>query len=137
MSVTGKCLCGAVSFTADSVETHVHACHCATCRKWTGGPMLAARVDNASFTGEQFIKRYASSSWAERGFCGECGSSLFYCLKESGTYIITTGAFDDVEQFDMAGEIFIDEKPGGYDFAGDHPRLTGAEFLASMGQDND
>jgi len=62
---------------------------------------------------------------------------LFYCLKESGTYIITTGAFDDVEQFDMAGEIFIDEKPGGYDFAGDHPRLTGAEFLASMGQDND
>jgi hypothetical protein len=98
--------------------------------------MLAARADNVSFNGEQHIKRYVSSPWAERGFCGECGSSLFYCLKESDTYIIATGAFDDVEQFDMAGEIYIDEKPGGYNFAGDHPRLTGAEFMASMEQNN-
>jgi hypothetical protein len=40
--------------------------------------------------------------------------------------------FEDQSIFKLAGEIFIDENPGGYAFAGDHPRLTGEEFLASM-----
>jgi hypothetical protein len=30
------------------------------------------------------------------------------------------------------GEIFVDNKPAGYAFAGDHPRLTEAEFLAQF-----
>jgi hypothetical protein len=137
MSATGKCLCGAVTFTADDVETHVHACHCGMCRKWTGGPMQAAQVGKVEFAGADNIKTYASSDWAERGFCAECGSTLFYRLKEPQMYMIATGAFDDAEQFSLAGEIYIDEKPSGYSFAGDHPRMTGAEFMASMGMPED
>jgi len=137
MSASGKCLCGAVRFQAEDVETHVHACHCSMCRNWTGGPMLAAQVGGITFTGEEYIKRFASSEWAERGFCSECGSTLFYCLKEPQMYVMATGAFDDPGQFSLAGEIFIDEKPGGYAFAGDHPRMTGAEFMASTGGEAD
>lgn len=137
MSATGKCLCGAVTFAAEDVEQHVHACHCSMCRNWTGGPMLSAQVGSITFTGEEHIKHYASSEWAERGFCAECGSNLFYRLLEPEMYIVATGAFDDVEQFDLAGEIYIDEKPDGYAFAGDHPRMTGAEFMASMGVGDD
>ena len=133
MSASGKCLCGAVTFTAQSVESHVHACHCSMCRGWTGGPMLAAQASGVSFGGEDKIKRYASSTWAERGFCSECGTNLFYRLKEPEMYMMSTGVFDDAEQFELAGEIYVDEKPSGYDFAGEHPRLTGAEFMASMG----
>ena len=133
MSATGQCLCGAVKFTAEDVDTHVHACHCSMCRNWTGGPMQAAQVGNVEFSGEEFIKRYASSDWAERGFCTECGTSLFYRLKEPEMYMMPTGAFDDADQFELAGEIFIDEKPSGYSFAGDHPRMTAAEFMASIG----
>ncbi|MEM7078069.1 MAG: GFA family protein [Pseudomonadota bacterium] len=136
MSATGKCLCGAITFVADEVETHVHACHCAMCRGWTGGPMMAAAVGSVTFSGDT-LKRYESSLWAERGFCSECGSSLFYRLKEPEIYLLATGVFDDAEQFSVTGEIYIDEKPGGYDFAGDHPRLTGEEFLASMGVSTD
>ena len=132
MSATGKCLCGAVTFTAEEVDQHVHACHCSTCRSWTGGPMLAASVGSVSFTGQDNIKRFQSSLWAERGFCTECGTSLFYRLKEPDLYIMATGCFDDAEQFALEGEIFFDEKPSTYNFAGDHPRLTGAEFMASM-----
>lgn len=135
MSATGHCLCGAVTFTAQEVDTHVHACHCSTCRNWTGGPMQAAQVGSVSFQGEDKIKCFASSEWAERGFCGECGTSLFYRLKEPEMYMMATGCFDDAEQFSLAGEIYIDEKPGGYDFAGEHPRMTGAEFMASLGMD--
>jgi hypothetical protein len=77
--------------------------------------------------------RYASSPWAERGFCRRCGSSLFYRLTETNQYIVNMGAFPDNSPFHLAGEIYVDEKPAGYHFAGDHPRLTGAEFLASIG----
>lgn len=45
------------------------------------------------------------------------------------------GAFDDVTPFRLTGEIYIDEKPPAYDFAGDRPRLTGKEFLESLGFD--
>ena len=39
------------------------------------------------------------------------------------------GAFDDASAFELVGEIYVDEKPPGYAFAGDHPRQTGEQFL--------
>lgn len=133
MTATGKCLCGAVTFSAEGVDPHVHGCHCSMCRTWSGSPMLSAAVGSVEFTGEDNITRYASSDWAERGFCAKCGSNLFYRMKEPEQYIMCTGCFDEQSAFKLVGEIYIDEKPPGYDFAGDHLRQTGAEFLASMG----
>jgi hypothetical protein len=46
--------------------------------------------------------------------------------------MVSMGAFDDQSVFQLAGEIYVDAKPPGYAFAGDHPRQTGEEFLASM-----
>ena len=132
MTATGKCLCGAVRFEADDVEAHIQSCHCGMCRSWSGGPLLAAGVGSVRFEGEEKITRYQSSAWAERGFCSACGSNLFYRLKEADQYVMCTGAFDDESAFELAGEIYIDEKPPGYGFAGDHPRQTGEEFLASL-----
>lgn len=132
MTATGTCLCGAVRFEADGVETHIHSCHCGMCRRWSGGPLLAAGVGSVRFEGEDKITRYQSSAWAERGFCSACGSNLFYRLKETDQYVLCTGAFDDESAFELVGEIYIDEKPPGYGFAGDHPRQTGEEFLASL-----
>jgi hypothetical protein len=137
MGATGRCLCGAVSFEAEEVDTHVHGCHCSMCRNWSGGPMLAAGVGGVSFQGEENIQRYSSSDWAERAFCGRCGSNLFYRLKETDHHILCMGCFDDQSPFELVGEIYVDEKPPGYDFAGDHPRQTGEEFLASLGQQPD
>lgn len=130
---TGRCLCGSVSFEAEGVEAHLHGCHCGMCRRWTGGPALAAAVQSVIFSGAEHITRYASSDWAERGFCSRCGSHLFYRLKPADQYIIWMGAFDDTSGFELATEIYIDDKPGAYAFAGEHPRLSGAEFMASVG----
>ena len=63
------------------------------------------------------IERYSSSAWAERGFCKRCGSSLFYRLKETNQYILNMGSFDDQRPFKIASEIYVDDKPAGYDFA--------------------
>ncbi len=134
MKLTGQCLCGAVRFTAQNVESEVHACHCTTCQRWFGGPALGISVGSVAFDDRDAIGTYDSSDWAERGFCRNCGSSLFYRLKEQDHYILFAGSFDDQSGLTLAGEIFIDEKTAGYDFAGTHGRLTGAEFMASLQQ---
>ncbi len=133
----GKCLCGEVTFEAEAVDAHIHSCHCNTCRNWSGGPLLAAAAESVAFSGESSISRYDSSEWAERGFCSRCGSNLFYRLKAQDHYILCMGAFDDESVFKLVGEIYVDEKPPGYDFAGDHPRQTGAEFMASLGMNEE
>ena len=136
-SAKGHCLCGAVTFEARQVDTHVHGCHCTMCVRWSGGSLMSAMAQEVSFDGEDHIGRYQSSAWAERGFCQQCGSNLFYRLKEGEGYIMCMGAFDDPAQFELVGEIYVDEKPPGYNFAGDHPRQTGAEFMASLGIGSD
>jgi hypothetical protein len=131
-SMSGHCLCSAVKFTAESVETHHHVCHCGMCRRWNGGPVFGASASGVKFEGEENIARYTSSEWAERGFCRHCGSHLFYFLKPAHQYILCVGAFEDASAFEVAAEIYIDHKPAGYTLAGSHARLTEAEFLAKF-----
>ena len=132
-SMTGRCLCGAVTFTAEQVEPAHSACHCGMCRRWSGGAaFLGARTASVAFGGTGTITRYASSDWAERGFCAACGTNLFYFLKPIARYILSTGTFDDQTPFSIGLEIFIDKKPAGYAFAGDHPRWTEAETFARL-----
>ncbi len=132
MNATGRCLCSAVTFVAEDVAPELHVCHCSMCRRWAGGPTFSAEAKQVTFRGEENIERYTSSAWAERGFCKRCGSSLFYRLKESDHYIMHLGSFDDQQPFKIASEIYVDDKPAAYEFAGVHPRLTGDEFLASL-----
>lgn len=133
MSMTGKCLCGAVSFVAEDVKKETHACHCGMCRRWSGSPVFGVSVGKIQFSGEENISVYVSSDWAERGFCKTCGTNLFYRLRESGHHIVCAGSFDKQEDLPLVGEIYIDQKPAGYDFVGDHPRQTEREFLVSIG----
>lgn len=134
MQATGHCLCGAVRFEAEDVQSDVHACHCGKCARWGGGPVLAVNVGKIAFDGESSIARFQSSDWGERGFCSRCGSHLFFRLREADHYLVAMGAFDEQAPFRLAGEIYVDEKSPAYDFAGDHPRLTGEQFLASLQQ---
>lgn len=131
VEMTGRCLCGAVTYTARDVEKEFKACHCGMCRRWSGGPAFAAHAGDVEFRGEEHIRRYDSSAWAERGFCGRCGSNLFYRLKPGGTPILWLGTFDDQSGFQLTGEIYIDAKSEGYSLAGDHPRYTEADLMQS------
>ena len=130
MSMTGRCLCGAVSFRAEDVEKDAVSCHCDQCRRWTGTSMMGAPVSRIEFTGAEHIQRYDSSSRADRGFCRQCGASLFYRVKETDQHFISLGMFDDQSPFRLAHEMYIEEKPPGYAFAGEHPRQIGDEPMA-------
>ena len=103
------------------------------CRRWAGGNgFLAAACEGVTFTSEAALGRYDSSDWAQRGFCKQCGTTLFYFLKPSSAYLMSVGAFDDQEPFRLVREICIDRKPSGYAFVGDHERWTEAETFARL-----
>ena len=129
---TGGCLCGAVRFTGEGAASGVHVCHCEQCARWTGGPAMCVEfADGIAIEGP--VTWYASSDWAERGFCSTCGSTLFYRLKDGAFMNVGAGFIDDRAGLAPIDQhIFIDRKPSFYDFAGDAPRLTGEEFLAQL-----
>ena len=129
---SGACLCGAVAFRIDGPLQQVVVCHCGMCRRWAGGPLFAAMAQSVAIEGQDNVQAYSSSDWAERAFCKNCGSGLYYRFKPQDMYILNVGLFDDADAFKLAGEIYIDSKPKGYDFAGDHERLTEAEFMAKF-----
>ena len=122
-----------MTFSAEGVETNHGVCHCGMCRRWSGGSgYFAARTKSVTFQGSEHIGRFDSSEWGERGFCTKCGTNLFWHLKPKDAYAMSVGTFDDQSPFQLAMEIFIDRKPEGYSFAGEHPRLTEAETFAKL-----
>jgi hypothetical protein len=81
------------------------------------------------FEGKESIAVYASSQWAERAFCRNCGSHLYYKLLSTGEYFVPAGAFESTD-FELASQIYIDKKPGYYSFANQTPVLTEQEVIA-------
>jgi hypothetical protein len=78
--VSGGCECGAVRFTVTGALRDVVNCHCGQCRRFhghVGAYTNAARAD-VHFAEKRGLRWYRSSSFAQRGFCGECGASLFW-----------------------------------------------------------
>ncbi len=130
---TGRCLCGAIGVVAGKVGKNVGVCHCGMCRKWAGGPFMAVQCGTeVSFTGEENLSVFNSSEWADRGFCNQCGTPLFYRLKERQQYIIPVGLFDDDEGLVFDHQVFIDDKPSFYAFANKTKDMTGAEIFAKF-----
>ncbi len=129
----GQCLCGSVEIAAATMSQSVGACHCSTCRKWGGGPLFAVDCHtDVKFSGEESISSYASSDWAERGFCTQCGTHLFFKLKGNSQYIIPVGLFDDGLNVVFDHQVFIEEKPEYYDFSNPTKELTGEELFAQF-----
>lgn len=131
---TGSCLCGAVKITARTAAGSVGACHCNMCRSWGGGPLMAIDCGaDVAIDGGENISVFNSSDWAERGFCGGCGTHLFYRLKESGEYHIPAGLFDSADAMLFDHQVFVDEAPGYYRFANETEDMTGPEVFAKYG----
>lgn len=139
MNTSAGCLCGKVRFSAPAELNEVGVCHCNICQRWSGGPGFATHPSSApTIEGKKFVKWYRSSEWAERGFCSECGSNLFYRLNgDEPKYSFFAGAFDDQTKLKLVCQIFIEEKPDYYAFAGDIPSMTGEEVFALFAESGD
>lgn len=127
----GHCLCGAVQLEGRGTPK-LEICHCTMCRNWHGSPAMAATFESGVHivSGQEFIRAFQSSDWAERAFCRTCGTTLYYHLSGSDTiHSGQAGLFDLPAGLTIHEEIFVDEQPDYYRFDTTAPRITSAEMF--------
>jgi hypothetical protein len=87
--------------------------------------------DGVSFDSDRALKWFRSSEYGERGFCSDCGSSLFWRAPGDGNDVaISVSTLDDGHGIEIMEHIWIDDKPDWYDFADNTPRKTAAQAMA-------
>ena len=120
----GSCLCGGVRFTVDGELPPGDACHCVACRKSSGHYFASTDVprEALSFDADTTLRWYASSEKVRRGFCGECGASLFWDAVGSAKIAIALGAFDGSTGSALHMHIFVAEKGDYYAIADGLPQ---------------
>ena len=108
----GSCMCGAVRYEAAGPLRPIIACHCTECRKSTGNYFTASSAYRSNFRllEDKGLKWYQSGTETERGFCRECGSSLFFRRIGGDRISFSGGTIDGASNLELAGHIFADEK---------------------------
>ncbi|MBB4238377.1 GFA family protein [Rhizobium esperanzae] len=96
---TGGCQCGAVRYRARGELGYPHICHCRMCQKAAGNyflPLAVAKRQDFELTRAE-PKWFRSSDLVRRGFCGDCGTPLFYDIPETDFINIALGSLDEPE----------------------------------------
>lgn len=78
----GSCLCGAVQFQATLPSKWVAHCHCSRCQRahgaafvtWIGFDHSSVQIDDP----ESCLRWHVAAEGGHRGFCGRCGSPMFF-----------------------------------------------------------
>lgn len=123
----GTCLCGKVRVeVTGAVEHQPEICHCTMCRKQTGHVLAAVNIrrDRLSVSGEQYVRWFRSSEKVERGFCSECGSTLFWKPTIEGYRYtgVAMGLFDGPTGLRLSKHTFAGEKGDYYDITDGLPQ---------------
>lgn len=105
---TGRCLCGAISVAGRWGGEPLRACHCSQCRRWSGHVWAGAAARDLRIEGP--LRWYRSSPEAERGFCADCGSSLFWRRPGGEGIDVAAGAVDAPTGLRLAGHIFAADR---------------------------
>ena len=105
----GGCLCGAVRYEVARPLREVVLCHCAMCRKTHGhlGAYTAAPKSAVTLTESRGLAWYRSSEWARRGFCRECGASVFWERLSGDLMSIAAGTLDSPTGLTTTAQIFV------------------------------
>jgi hypothetical protein len=122
---TGSCLCGGVTFELHGALRNSVACHCVQCRKTSGHYVSATQVGagQLKITSDATLQWYRSSPPAERGFCGRCGSSLFWRHEgDNGATSVMSGTLDGASGITTEKHIFVADKGDYYTIADGTPQ---------------
>lgn len=136
---TGACLCGAVRLTMRGVAPEIGVCHCKRCQRWAGSALTVVSVpaDGLMVEGREAVAVFTAEK-AERAFCGRCGSVLWfrYTYRPDASYGVCVGVLDDTRGLPLTHEIYVDARPEGLTYAGDHRRETGVEREARRARED-
>ncbi len=115
-TMTGGCLCGAVRYALTGKLRPVVNCHCGQCRRSHGHYAAHTSVarDGFALTESRGLKWYRSSPLARRGFCAECGGSLFWDAPDRDTMSVAAGSLDDATGLTTLCHIYVADKGAYY-----------------------
>lgn len=121
---TGGCLCGAVRYSITGKLGPVVGCHCSQCRRQTGFYYAAVNVPRTAFSVEDAdtVRWYRSSGKAQRGFCSNCGSALFWQGDEAVEVSVLAGSFDEPSGLVFSHHIYCADKGDFYEISDGLPQ---------------
>jgi hypothetical protein len=120
---TGSCLCGSVTYELRGSLRPIVACHCVQCRKTSGHYVAATQAEaNAMSIKGNSLKWFRSSEGAERAFCSNCGSNLFWRRHGSPHISIFAGTIDGATELKMESQLYAETAGDYYDLP-DVPRI--------------
>ncbi len=115
MNISGRCHCGAISFTALVDPKKVLVCHCADCQVFSGAPfraVLPTPIEDVQIEGvaKQYVKVAASGNRRVQAFCGECGTQLFATEADGPPKVLNlrVGCIDQRDRLGPAAQIWGD-----------------------------
>ena len=124
---SGSCLCGGVAYTVAGELRPVDYCHCSQCRR-TSGHFVAATAcepQQLTLTRDASLCWYESSPSAMRGFCKNCGSSLFWRPAHGRHISIMAGTLDPPTGLEAVEHIFVADASDYYTIADGLPQHAG------------
>lgn len=121
--ITGKCLCGEVSFIVDGPLGRAAGCHCGQCRKQSGHHWASSSAAESDITITGPVKWYEASPAAKRGFCPRCGSFLFWKAHDEDEVSFSLGALDEPTGIRLQCHIFVADKGDYYEIADGLPQM--------------
>ena len=133
-SARGRCLCGAIEFSAQLPSKWVAHCHCTLCRRSAGAAFVTwvglRDTDCAIEDAGRQLSWFRSSERGERGFCSTCGTTLFFRSPRWPDELhVTLATFDDPVDRAPQAHVFWDTRVEWVHVADDGlPRKTAAEI---------
>lgn len=120
----GGCLCGGVRFEVHGPLRPVLYCHCAMCRRSSGHFVAATACapQDLRLLSSQSLRWYESSAIARRGFCGTCGSQLFWQPAHGGHTSIWAGTLELPTGLTATGHIYAADKGDYYEITDGLPQ---------------
>jgi hypothetical protein len=121
---TGGCLCGAVRYEARGPLRAVVDCHCTMCRRTSGhfAAFTATRPEALVLIESEGLHWYQSSTSARRGFCGICGSSLFWEPASGERVSIAAGTLDLPTGLETVVHVFVEDAGDYYEICDGLPQ---------------
>ncbi len=109
--ITGGCLCGACRYETAAEPLNIRVCHCRLCQKATGAAFYArvqVPIETLSIAGP--VGWYPSSDAVARGFCPNCGTTLFSRRDGGGVIGLAMGSLDEADRFRPTEHIWVSSK---------------------------
>ncbi len=118
---TGGCFCGAVQYQVKGSLRGVINCHCGQCTRLNGnsGSHSKALKADITITKDEGLSWFQISDIARRGFCGKCGSGLFWEQYHQDATGIIAGSLDCPTDLKTIGHIFVGDKSDFYEINDD------------------